>query len=260
MTCVPAVVTFTPSAWAASIAPAITERAALPVQRKTTWGGWFTFGVCQRQTGRVASLLSRRTVIGAAVAVVLAACSKGRSTSRAATATSAPSGPTSTLAPTPSCGADTHATPEETEGPYFKASSPAKSNLAADVSTGTRLVVKGSVVSTSCQPVKRALLDIWQADAGGQYDNSGYRLRGHLFTDDSGRYRFETVVPGLYPGRTRHIHVKVQAPNGPVLTTQLYFPNEPQNASDSIFQEEMLLTVKQNGAARDGSFDFVVRT
>jgi protocatechuate 3,4-dioxygenase beta subunit len=215
----------------------------------------------------VASLLSRRTVIGAAVAVVLAACSKGRSTTRAATATTAgtaadPAAPdaSTTLAPTPSCGADTHPTPAETEGPYFKASSPAKSNLAADVSSGTRLVVTGSVVSTSCQPVKRALVDVWQADANGQYDNSGYRLRGHLFTDDSGRYRFETVVPGLYPGRTRHIHVKVQAPDGPVLTTQLYFPNEPENARDSIFQKEMLLTVNQNGAGKDGVFDFVVRT
>lgn len=103
-------------------------------------------------------------------------------------------------------------------------------------------------------------MEVWQADADGEYDNSGYRLRGHLFTDASGRYRFETVVPGLYPGRTRHIHVKVQAPNGPVLTTQLYFPGEPQNSSDSIFDSALLMDVKNGGSGKDGSYDFVVRT
>ena len=69
--------------------------------------------------------------------------------------------------------------------------------------------------------VARALLDVWHADDRGGYDTAGFRLRGHQFTDGSGRFELETIVPGLYPGRTRHIHVKVQAPNGPILTTQL---------------------------------------
>ena len=59
-----------------------------------------------------------------------------------------------------------------------------------------------------------------------------------------GNYTLETVVPGLYPGRTRHIHVKVQAPNGPVLTTQLYFPNEPRNATDGIFDATLVLPIE----------------
>ena len=84
---------------------------------------------------------------------------------------------------------------------------------------GTRIVVEGSVLTTDCRPMPQALVDFWQADDRGQYDNAGYRLRGHQFTDDTGHYRLETIVPGLYPGRTRHIHVKVQAPNQPVLTT-----------------------------------------
>ena len=88
---------------------------------------------------------------------------------------------------------------------------------------------------------------------------TGFRLRGHQFTDDAGPYRLETVVPGLYPGRTRHIHVKVQAPDGPVLTTQLYFPGEPGNARDGIFQPELVLTdVRDTGGARQGSFTFVL--
>src|SRR6266540_2880166 len=70
-----------------------------------------------------------------------------------------------------------------------------------------------------------------------------------------GRFRLETVVPGLYTGRTRHIHVKVQAPNRPVLTTQLYFPGEAANAADGIFREELLLAMSGD---RQASFTFVL--
>ena len=213
------------------------------------------------QTVDVAARPSRRVVLAAGVAVVVAACSKGRSTRNSAAAPTTTAGTSTSLVPTPSCGADAQPTAAQTEGPYFKRNSPEKSDLAADVSKGTRLVVTGSVLTTSCQGVRRVLLDVWQADADGQYDNSGNRLRGHLFSDANGHYRFVTVVPGLYPGRTRHIHVKVQAPNGPVLTTQLYFPGEPRNASDSIFQKELLMAVSDApGGGKDATFDFIVRT
>jgi protocatechuate 3,4-dioxygenase beta subunit len=119
-------------------------------------------------------------------------------------------------------------------------------------------VLSGTVVTTRCQPVARALLDFWQADGAGNYDNSGFRLRGHVFTDAEGRYRVETVVPGLYPGRTRHIHVKAQAPGGPVLTTQLYFPGEPQNARDRIFTEECLIRAQDAPDGKAGDFTFVL--
>jgi protocatechuate 3,4-dioxygenase beta subunit len=106
--------------------------------------------------------------------------------------------------------------------------------------------------------VRGALVDFWQADAAGGYDNIGYKLRGHQYTDDSGRYSLETVVPGLYPGRTRHFHVRVQAANRPILTTQLYFPGEPQNRRDGIFNEKLLLTMRQNGRENLATFDFVL--
>ena len=209
----------------------------------------------------MAVIVSRRTVLGAVVALCVAACSKGRSTRNTVAAPEITVRASPSLPPTPSCGADTHPTVAQTEGPYFKPNSPEKADLAADVTKGTHLVVSGSVLSTSCHPVAHALLDVWQADADGQYDNSGNRLRGHLFSDESGHYRFVTVVPGLYPGCTRHIHVKVQAPNGPVLTTQLYFPGEPRNASDSIFQKELLMAVSDApGGGKDATFDFIVRT
>ena len=106
---------------------------------------------------------------------------------------------------------------------------------------GTRLTITGRVLTTGGQPIPRAVLDFWQCDAGGVYDNSGYRLRGHQLADARGRWGLETVVPGLYTGRTRHIHVKVQAPGGDVLTTQLYFPGVAGNRSDGIFDPALLL-------------------
>ena len=67
-----------------------------------------------------------------------------------------------------------------------------------------------------------------------------------------------SVVPGLYPGRTRHIHVKVQPQGGRVLTTQLYFPGEWQNRSDGLFRKELLLRTAKNAGWLAGRFDFVV--
>jgi protocatechuate 3,4-dioxygenase beta subunit len=120
------------------------------------------------------------------------------------------------------------------------------------------LILTGLVLSTHCEPIAGALVDFWQADDQGEYDNVGYRLRGYQFTDAEGRYRLETIVPGFYPGRTRHLHVKVQAANQPVLTTQLYFPNEPQNQRDGLYQPELLIVMQASDAGEGGSFDFVL--
>jgi len=79
-------------------------------------------------------------------------------------------------------------------------------------SKAPRLVVTGQVLSAQCKPVANALLDFWHADEDGEYDNRGFRYRGHQFTDAEGHYRLQTIVPAEYPGRARHIHVKVQAP------------------------------------------------
>lgn len=172
--------------------------------------------------------------------------------------------PAATAAPaalpaTPACGDDDdEPTLAQTEGPYFTPNSPERTSLLEPGMAGTRLVLSGTVLSTACASVAGALVDIWHADDAGAYDNQGYRLRGHQFADAQGRYQFETILPGLYPGRTRHIHVKVQAPGGPVLTTQLYFPDEPGNAADGIFSPELLVTL---GSAADGlsaTFDFVL--
>ena len=166
--------------------------------------------------------------------------------------------PQAPLELTPKCDdGDDSPTPPQTEGPYFKPGSPER----ADISTGqqgTGLVVSGIVYNQACQPVAQALLDFWQADNAGNYDNFGYTLRGHQYTDEQGRFSLTTIVPGLYPGRTRHIHVKVQAPSRPILTTQLYFPGEPRNDTDTIFDPRLLMTMGGGPTGRTGAFDFVI--
>jgi protocatechuate 3,4-dioxygenase beta subunit len=83
-------------------------------------------------------------------------------------------------------------------------------------------------------------------------------MRGHQFSDASGGFRLDTVVPGLYPGRTRHIHVKVQAPGGRVLTTQLYFPDEAANRGDGIFSPALVMVMRRGATGALAGFDFVI--
>jgi protocatechuate 3,4-dioxygenase beta subunit len=208
--------------------------------------------------------LTRRRLLQLGLALplpaVLAACDDepAADPSTAPPATTA-AGAAGTLAPTPACDDGDEPTLAQTEGPYFTPDSPERASLLEAGMGGQRLVVAGTVVTPDCRPVDRALLDFWQADDAGQYDNQGYRLRGHQFSDAKGAWRLATIVPGLYPGRTRHIHVKVQAPDGPVLTTQLYFPGEPENERDGIFQQELLLGgVRDRNGTREASFTFVL--
>lgn len=147
------------------------------------------------------------------------------------------------------------ATLRQTEGPFFKPQSPERSSLL-EGRNGT-LLVSGRVLGPDCKPVAHALLDFWHADEKGRYDNEGFRYRGHQFTDADGRYRLETIMPAEYPGRARHIHVKVQRPGGRILTTQLYFPNNPGNRYDDIFRPELVMQMATRG---QGIYDFVVAT
>jgi protocatechuate 3,4-dioxygenase beta subunit len=166
---------------------------------------------------------------------------------------------TPALAATPQILDADDPTPELTEGPYFTPSSPKRRSLVPAGAAGTRLTLTGRVLTTSGKPVKNALIDFWQANASGVYDNSGYRFRGHQLTDAKGRYTLFSVVPGLYTGRTKHIHVKVQAPGEPVLTTQLFFPGVAGNRTDGIFTSECLLkSWRLVQGRRHGRFDFVL--
>jgi protocatechuate 3,4-dioxygenase beta subunit len=200
-----------------------------------------------------ASGISRKSLLkAAALAVPVPLLLGGAARSFAGTPSGQP------LEPTPFCDDGDDPTPSQTEGPYFKPSSPERRSLLEPGMAGTRLTVTGYVFGLACRPLADVLLDFWQADDNGAYDNTGFRLRGHQFTSAQGAFTLTTIVPGLYPGRTRHIHVKAQAPNRPVLTTQLYFPNEPRNNTDTLFDARLLMTVRTAGGAREASFDFVL--
>src|SRR5215831_14012646 len=162
------------------------------------------------------------------------------------------------LAPTPQCRDGDEPTVRQTEGPYFKPSSPLRADLVEPGSAARRVELSGQVLTRSCRSVAQALLDLWHADERGEYDNVGCRYRGHLFTDAEALYRFRTTWPAPHAGRTRHSHVKVQAPQQRVLTTQLYFPDEPMNRRDGLFRRELVMRMSEAGDGLVARFDFVL--
>jgi hypothetical protein len=152
--------------------------------------------------------------------------------------------------PAPTCNGTL--TPAQGEGPYYTPNTPERSSLLEEGMEGEMLILIGYVLDENCQPISGAWLDFWQADTNGDYDNVGYTLRGHQYTDAQGRYYLETVLPGLYNSRPiEHIHVKVQAPNGEMLTSQLYFPNQPV--------ENLTVDLQEQTGYWLGIFTFVIR-
>lgn len=146
------------------------------------------------------------------------------------------------------CGSPT---PGDMEGPFYKPGAPARSSLAEPGVKADKLVLTGRVLTRDCKPVPGALLDFWHADEKGDYDNEGYRYRGKVTTDAEGRYRLETILPAIYPGRPRHIHVKAQAPGAKALTTQIYFPAEQRGP--------LTARIERREGALNAAFDFVLQ-
>lgn len=162
------------------------------------------------------------------------------------------------LALTPECRDANDPTPQGGEGPFYIPRSPERADLVETGSEAQIVELQGQVLARSCRPLPNALLDLWQADEHGEYDNSGFRYRAHIFSDEEGRYRFRTVLPGLYEARTRHFHLKVQAPESGLLTTQLYFPNEQRNRYDLLYQPELLMRVSETPQLMTTHFNFVL--
>lgn len=173
----------------------------------------------------------------------------------------ATSGLGAALTPTPACADDD--TEGQVEGPFYTPDTPSRTTLRTAATAGIPLVIEGRVLTTDCRPVRGAVLDVWSCDGNGVYDNDGYNLRGHQFTDAEGAFRIETVKPADYRQfgvhRTPHVHVKVQGRETALLTTQLYFPGEALNRQDSIFSESLVMKVEPAaGGSLRASFDFVL--
>lgn len=183
-------------------------------------------------TGAVSRVPMKRTLLGLVLAALLGTAAPLAAPAAAAT-----------------CGASSTAV-AQTEGPYYTANPPKRRDITQPGTVGTPLVVTGRVLDSRCRPLAGARVDFWQADGNGVYDNSGYRLRGYQRTDAQGRYRLTTVIPGQYPGRTEHIHVKITPRGGATFTTQLYFPGSTHNDEDGIFDPAMLIRITSDTPAR----------
>jgi protocatechuate 3,4-dioxygenase beta subunit len=162
------------------------------------------------------------------------------------------------LAPTPECRDGDEPTVRQMDGPFYKPQSPERADLIEPGARARLVELSGVVLTRACRPVPRVLVDLWHADEKGDYDNGGFRYRGHVFTDESGRYRFRTIVPALYPGRTRHYHVKVLATGRQLLTTQLYFPDEAGNRRDGLFRRDLTMKLAGAGEGMNARFDFIL--
>ena len=143
-------------------------------------------------------------------------------------------------------------TPAQTAGPFYPLTLPADSDndlihVAGRTGTakGTVTHLSGRVLDPDGRAMSGARVEIWQCDANGRYhyvrdDRAGpppdenFQGYGQTLTDATGGYRFRTIRPVPYPGRTPHIHFAVAAPGFPRLVTQMYVAGEPQNEHDGV--------------------------
>jgi protocatechuate 3,4-dioxygenase, beta subunit len=170
-------------------------------------------------------------------------------------------------------------TPRVSEGPFYPQSFPADVDndltRVAGKSTaakGTVLDVTGRVLDTSGKPMANARIEIWQCDATGTYHHVGYEAGDDNFqgfgattTDAEGRYRFRTIKPAPYPGRTPHIHYIVKPTAGKRLTSQMFIEGEALNERDFLYRavrdgkERERLVMKVSGTqALTGVLDIVI--
>jgi protocatechuate 3,4-dioxygenase beta subunit len=162
-------------------------------------------------------------------------------------------------------------------GPYHRANAPFRAKITPPLEPGTVLIVRGRVWG---QDTRRALpntlLDIWQANAQGRYDNDDpqqppaanlFVHRARVMTDENGYYEYETIHPGAYrigpnAWRPPHIHYWVRKANYRDLVTQLYFRNDPHQREDQFIRPSLVIDLREvrtaNGTYKVGTFDIVL--
>ena len=146
-------------------------------------------------------------------------------------------------------------TQKDVEGPFYKANAPLRSVIEIK---GQPLKIEGRVFSGDCEtPLSGAILDIWHCDNEGNYDLNGFKGRGKVKTDNSGRYSFTTIFPPPYGNRPRHIHIKVRVKGKPELTTQVYFQGDPNIQSDFAKDaaQDRIIALQSKEDMKIGIFD-----
>jgi len=144
-------------------------------------------------------------------------------------------------------------TPRQTEGPFYPDHLPLDTdndllilNDAITPAVGEVTYVSGRILGPDGAPVRNAVVEIWQCDAGGAYLHSrtgnadkrdkNFQGFGRFITGTTGEYLFRTIKPVAYPGRTPHIHYKVKAKGKDVLTTQCYIKGYAGNERDGVWR------------------------
>lgn len=161
------------------------------------------------------------------------------------------------LDPTPSCASGYEATPSTSAGPCFTPDSPRRDDITDGRYPGQELVVGGYILDRTCNPISGELIEVWQADPDGDYDLQGFHLRGHQYSVDNGRWIIWTVTSAPYGPRARHIPLRVQRPGGAVLTTQMFFPDDPTQDRDRQF-DARLLPLAFDAKMRQARMDIVL--
>ena len=140
----------------------------------------------------------------------------------------------------------------------FRPGSPGRTWLVEAGMEGKRFTLTGAVVGIRCGAIKGAAIEVWQADARGVYDPTGFRLRGHQVTDENGAYKIVTIVPGAAGGEARHLGVRVHPPGKPLFTTLLFFSDDPGSAKDPAAKPELVMKVTDGPDGASATMDIVL--
>jgi len=160
----------------------------------------------------------------------------------------------------PPCGPDEQLTPAVPADATYKKGAPLRTRLAEPGMPGTPLTLSGTVAGVACGRIKGATVDVWQANAAGAYDTAGFKLRGRQLTDGEGRFRIETIEPGNAGGRARHIGLHVNVPGKADFWTEVFFPDDPRNATDRRFNKALVMKMLQAPKGQKaGLFDVVLK-
>jgi catechol 1,2-dioxygenase len=155
-------------------------------------------------------------------------------------------------------------------GPYYLTGAPSRSVIASADEPGTRLFITGTVFGSNCvTPLGGTIVDAWQASNAGCYsrsqvcpDEDPWNLRGQMLTGPNGEFALETILPGYYTGRCRHIHWRFAPISGPVLVTQLYFQGDPQIPNDPLASQpsaaNRIIPLTQEADGLHGVFDIAL--
>jgi len=165
-------------------------------------------------------------------------------------------------------------TTDDILGPYYFENAPIRNIIAHQDEPGQRLFISGRIMQDNCEyPISGSMIEVWHPNDAGCYsivedcntgnpENDYFNLRGKFFSDVNGYYYFESILPGHYGTRPRHVHIKITTPNGEVLITQLYFENDPFCETDPFCQsaEDRIISLQEIDLALYGEMEFIMNS